>query len=187
MSIIGLTRALLAICLACAVPAARAAADATTASVSIQDAKGAPVGEATLRETPHGVLVTATLHDLPAGEHAFHFHEHGQCVAPFDSAGGHFNPEKTHHGFLNPQGAHAGDMPNVIIPADGKAKVEVLAPGVTLAKGKPNSLVDDDGTSLVVHAGADDYTSDPAGNAGARLACGVIASGTNAAADRPAR
>ena len=191
MSIVRPTLALLAICLPCALPAAWAA-DAGAkerVTVTLQGAKGGPVGEAVLTETPRGVLVTATLHDLPPGDHAFHIHEHGKCVAPFDSAGGHFNPKKTHHGFLNPQGAHAGDMPNVTIQSDGKAKVEVLAPGVTLAKGKAGSLFGGEGTSLVVHAAADDYSSDPAGNAGGRIACGVIESRTtaNAAADRPAR
>src|SRR5262245_43554431 len=176
MSIARPTLALLAICLPFALPAARAADVAAKESVTValQSAKGEPVGEAVLTETPHGVLVTATLHDLPPGDHAFHIHEHGKCVAPFDSAGGHFNPKKMHHGFMNPQGAHAGDMPNVNVEDDGKTKVEVLAPGVTLAKGKPGSLVDGEGTSLVVHAAADDYSSDPSGNAGARIVCGVI-------------
>jgi Cu-Zn family superoxide dismutase len=189
MSIARPTLALLAICLPCALPVAWAADTGAKeqVTVALQGAKGEPVGQAVLTETPHGVLVTATLHDLPPGDHAFHIHEHGKCVAPFDSAGGHFNPKQTHHGFLNPQGAHAGDMPNVTVQDDGKAKVEVLATGVTLAKGKPGSLLTGEGTSLVVHAAADDYSSDPAGNAGARIACGVIESRTTAAAGPPAR
>jgi superoxide dismutase, Cu-Zn family len=189
MSVVRPTLALLAICLPYALPTTSAAEAIAmeSATVTLQGSKGEPVGEAVLMETPHGVLVKATLHDLPPGDHAFHIHEHGKCVAPFDSAGGHFNPKNTHHGFLNPEGAHAGDMPNVTVQGDGKAKVEILADGVTLAKGKPGSLFGGEGTSLVIHAGADDYSSDPAGNAGGRIACGVIESRTTAAADGPAR
>jgi superoxide dismutase, Cu-Zn family len=178
MSRFHFVRFLLAICLV-SVPlavlaAAGAANDRPSATVTLKDTKGATVGEALLTDTPHGVLVRATFNDLPPGDHAFHIHEHGRCEAPFESAGGHFNPKGAHHGYLNPKGTHAGDMPNVAIQKDGKATVEVLAPGVTLAKGKAGSLLDGDGAALVVHAGPDDYKSDPAGNAGDRLACGVI-------------
>ena len=187
------TRSLLAI--AILVMAGRAIAKDTapaTATATFQSSRGEPLGEATLTETPHGVLVTVTLHDLPPGEHGFHIHEHGRCVPPFESAGGHFNPKRAHHGFRNAQGAHAGDLPNVIVPEDGKARIEFMAYGVTLAKGNPSSLLDQDGTALVLHAGPDDYRSDPAGNSGDRLACGVIdvrsrESAAAAPRDRPAR
>src|SRR6185295_19332758 len=152
----------------------------------LQSANSQPIGEATLTQTPHGVLVTASLHDVPPGEHGFHIHEKGECTPPFTSAGGHFNPKKLAHGFENPKGPHAGDRPNVIVPADGKLKVEFLARGVTLEKGKPGSLLDGDGSTLVLHAGQDDYRSDPAGNSGDRIACGVIESRT-AASNDPAR
>ena len=187
------TRTVLAICLSFAASTfgAESPAAAPSASVELRSTKGDPVGTAVLTETPHGVLVSATLNDLPPGDHAFHIHEHGQCVAPFESAGGHFNPKGAQHGYLNPKGTHAGDLPNVTVLDDGRAKVELLASGVTLAKGKPGSLLDGDGTALVVHAKADDYKSDPAGNAGDRVACGVIDAravrSDAAAADRPAR
>jgi superoxide dismutase, Cu-Zn family len=148
---------------------------ATTAlQVQLQGAKGQPVGEATLTQTPHGVLVTTSLHDVSPGEHGFHIHEKGECIPPFTSAGAHFNPKGMAHGFENPKGAHAGDLPNLIVPADGKLEVEFLAKGVTLEKGKPGSLLDGDGSTLVLHAAQDDYRSDPAGNSGDRIACGVI-------------
>ena len=117
-----------------------------------------------------------------AGSPAYvHIHAVGKCEAPFESAGGHFNPGHTHHGMMSGEG-HAGDMPNLHVPQDGSLSVEVLNREVTLEQGKPNSLFDNDGSSLVIHAKADDYKSDPAGNAGDRIACGVInASGTGPA------
>jgi Cu-Zn family superoxide dismutase len=184
-------RSLLAIAfLMLPVAAAVGGAPPARVTATLQSGRGEPVGEAVLSETPHGVLITATLHDLPPGEHGFHIHEHGRCIAPFESAGGHFNPKHARHGFRNAKGAHAGDLPNVIVPEDGKAKVEIMAYGVTLAKGKPSSLLDQDGTALVIHAGPDDYRTDPAGNSGDRLACGVVEVRTNetaAAATRPDR
>ena len=110
----------------------------------------------------------------PPGAHAFHIHGVGQCEPPdFKSAGGHFNPGSLHHGFANADGPHAGDLPNLYVPEGGKLEFEVLARGVTLGTG-PTSLFGANGSSLVIHQAADDYKTDPAGNAGARLACGVV-------------
>jgi Cu-Zn family superoxide dismutase len=173
--------------LAVAIAAPAVAAPPATIRVNLQGAKSQPVGEVTLTQTPHGVLVTTSVHDLPPGEHGFHIHEKGECVPPFTSAGAHFNPRGAAHGYENPKGAHAGDLPNLIVPADGKLRVEFLAKGVTLEKGKPGSLFDADGSTLVLHAAEDDYRSDPAGNSGDRIACGVIDSRTAASGAGPAR
>ena len=145
-----------------------------TAKAELKNAQGQSVGEVTLTETPHGVLLRASLKGLPAGTHAFHVHAVGKCEAPFTSAGGHFNPAAKQHGIENPMGMHAGDMPNVEVPAGGDITFEVLDPDVTLKPGA-GSLFKEGGTAIVVHGGADDYRSDPAGNAGPRIACGVIA------------
>jgi len=102
-----------------------------------------------------------------------HFHETGKCEPPFESAGGHFNPGKKAHGVLDLGGSHAGDLPNVVVPAGGKLEFELFVPGLTLAAG-PSSVLDADGTALVIHAKADDYRTQPAGDSGDRIACGVI-------------
>lgn len=154
--------------LALAPAAARADASAT-----LRDAAGKKVGEVRLRETPHGVLIHVELAGLPPGKHAFHVHEHGRCEGTFDSAGGHFEPKGRAHGYLNPKGSHAGDLPNVVVAADGKADVEMVTAELRLASGS-GELFDDDGAAAIVHAGPDDYASDPAGNAGGRIACGVL-------------
>jgi superoxide dismutase, Cu-Zn family len=144
-----------------------------TASAVLKDAGGKDVGKATLTVAPSGVLVSLDLAAVPAGEHAFHIHAVGKCEPPdFKSAGPHFNPDETKHGLLNPEGPHAGDMPNLHVPADGKLQVEILDPAVTLSA--EAALLDADGAALVIHAAADDYKTDPAGNAGDRIACGVI-------------
>ena len=148
-------------------------AAAQTAKAALKDQKGADVGTAELAQTPAGVLIRLSLKGLPAGERAFHIHGVGRCEPPFTTAGGHFNPGGHKHGLLVGQG-HAGDMPNLHVPAGGVLVIEVLNAAVTLDKGKPNSLFHAGGTSLVIHAGKDDYKSDPAGNAGDRIACGVI-------------
>jgi Cu-Zn family superoxide dismutase len=148
-------------------------AHAASARADLKNAQGEKVGEASLVETAEGVKVSARFTDLPPGEHAFHVHAVGRCEAPFESAGVHFNPTRQQHGRDNPQGPHAGDMPNIEVSDRKPATIEIVLRNVTLANG-PNRLLDGDGASLVVHEHADDYTSDPAGNAGARIACGVI-------------
>ena len=149
-------------------------AHAETAKAALKDATGKEVGQAALVQTPHGVLVKLTLKGAVPGEHAFHVHAVGKCEPPFTSAGGHFNPAAKKHGLEAAEGSHAGDMPNLHIPASGELAVEIANPMISLAKGQPNSVFDADGSALVIHAGADDYKSDPTGNAGDRIACGVI-------------
>ncbi|MEW6571622.1 MAG: superoxide dismutase family protein [Nitrospirota bacterium] len=147
---------------------------ADTAKAEIINSKGERIGNATLVETPHGVLIKVKLTKIPAGIHAFHIHEVGSCEPPsFTSAGGHFNPFGKQHGIMNPKGLHAGDLPNIHVGSDGRLAFEVLANQVTLARGQ-NSLFDKDGSALVVHEKADDYKTDPAGEAGSRIACGVV-------------
>lgn len=159
----------------CAVLAlATVPAAAQSAKALLKDAQGKVVGNATLTQTPNGVLVRLSIMGLPAGERAFHIHAVGRCEPPFTSAEGHFNPGGKQHGFLSAAGAHAGDMPNLHVPASGALEVEVLNRLVTLDKGAANSLLGPSGTSLIIHAGKDDYKSDPAGDAGGRIACGVI-------------
>ena len=144
-----------------------------TPSAVLKDASGKEVGAATFTVTPSGVLISLDLTAVPPGEHGFHVHTTGKCEPPdFKSAGPHFNPDQTKHGFMTPEGPHAGDLPNLHVPADGKLQVEVLEPNVTLSGEAP--LLDADGSALVIHAGADDYKTDPAGNSGDRIACGVI-------------
>ncbi|MDE3137430.1 MAG: superoxide dismutase family protein [Acidobacteriota bacterium] len=150
------------------------AAQKKTARADFVNAQGQRVGHATLTQTPQGVRIDVTVSSLPPGRHAFHIHAVGQCEPPgFTSAGPHFNPFGKEHGTKNPKGPHAGDLPNFDVTSDGRSQFSVLAADVTLGKG-PNSLFHPGGTSLVIHAGTDDYMTDPAGNAGARIACGVI-------------
>jgi Cu-Zn family superoxide dismutase len=153
--------------------AASSANAAEMANTQLKDAHGKAVGDVDLVQTPSGVLIKLQAKGLPAGEHAFHIHAVGKCEAPFESAGPHFNPGNHKHGMMAGEG-HAGDMPNLHVPQSGDLSIEVVNTAVTLEKGKPNSLFDNDGSSLVIHAKADDYKSDPAGNAGDRIACGVI-------------
>jgi Cu-Zn family superoxide dismutase len=158
---------------------AAAFAEAQTAKAELKTADGKSAGTATLEETPHGVIVKAKLENLPPGTHAFHIHEAGKCEGAdkFKSAGGHFNPAKHKHGIANAKGPHAGDLPNVVVPDSGQAEVEFFATGVTLKEKGKNSLFHEGGTALVVHAKGDDYKTDPTGEAGDRIACGVITKG----------
>lgn len=149
-------------------------AERMTASATLIDAMKRQVGEARLQETPHGVLLELKLTNVTPGPHALHVHEHGTCDAPgFTSAGGHFAPGDQAHGFLNADGPHAGDLPNIHVPSTLELSLEYLIPDVTLRAG-PTSLLDADGSALVIHAGPDDYVTEPAGDAGERLACGAI-------------
>ena len=155
-----------------AAPALPAAAQ--TASAAFKNAEGKEVGSANLTQTQHGVLINVSVKGVPPGEHALHVHAVGKCEPPFTSAGGHFNPGNKKHGLLAAEGHHAGDMPNLHIPQSGDLTVETVNADVTLEKGKPNSLFDADGSAIVIHAGSDDYKTDPTGEAGGRIACGVI-------------
>jgi Cu-Zn family superoxide dismutase len=154
--------------------AASLPAHAQTAKAALKDASGKDVGTVQLIQTPHGVLLKMALKGVAPGEHAFHIHAVGKCEPPFTSAGGHFNPDSKKHGMEAKEGAHAGDMPNLYVPANGELTVDVANHMVTLAKRQPNSVFDADGSAIIIHAGADDYKTDPTGNAGDRIACGVI-------------
>ena len=154
--------------------AAAVSAHAETAKAPLKDGVGKDVGTVELMQTPHGVLLKMSLKGIPAGEHAFHVHAVGKCEPPFTTAGGHFNPASKKHGMEAAEGAHAGDMPNLHVPPSGELVIEIANPAISLVKGQPNSVFDGDGSAIVIHAKADDYKSDPAGNAGDRIACGVI-------------
>ena len=142
-------------------------------TVELKDAKGASVGTATLSGSKGGVKIKGTFKNLPPGEHALHIHSVAKCEPPFTTAGGHFNPDMKKHGLENPDGPHAGDMPNFMATAKGTAKVSLVNSHVNMDD-DAHSIFANGGTALVIHEKADDLKSDPAGNAGARIACGVI-------------
>ena len=148
---------------------------AAKTNVELKDAQGKPVGGIILWDQgPDSVGYELHLHDLTPGEHAIHFHQVPKCEAPdFKSAGPHFNPEGKKHGFDNPEGHHEGDLRNFTVEADGKADGRFEAKGITLGNG-PHSLLSNGSIAIVVHAKADDYKTDPSGNSGDRIACGVV-------------
>jgi Cu-Zn family superoxide dismutase len=157
-----------------ALAALAAPAAPPSATAELKSADGTDVGTVALTQTRSGVDLKLTFKALPPGEHAFHVHAVGKCEPPFTSAGPHFNPTQKKHGLKAAEGHHAGDMSNITVGADGTLTLTILNKDITLEKGQPNSVFQDAGTAIVVHANKDDYVTDPAGNAGDRIACGVI-------------
>src|ERR1700678_3234411 len=147
---------------------------ASSAHADIVNAAGDKIGTATFVPSAGGVRVDVEVSQLPHGTHGIHIHTVGKCEGPdFKTAGAHFNPASKKHGRDNPAGPHNGDLPNLEVGPDGKATTSLLDTNVTLSDG-PNSLFQAGGTSIVIHADPDDYKTDPAGNSGPRIACGVI-------------
>ncbi len=135
---------------------------------------GETIGIAQATQVSGGIFLEAEITGLAPGEYAMHIHETGYCQAPFDGAGGHFNPGGTEHGQDNPRGAHVGDLANIQVPDTRFVTISAVAAGATLRPGLDESLADTDGSALIIHDGRDDYRSDPGGNSGPRIACGVI-------------
>lgn len=149
-----------------------ASAAGPTYGVELENRQGKSVGSITLSQYPRGVFIHAEFQNLPTGWHGFHIHQTGVCTPDFEAAGGHFAPNGTGHG-LDDRTGHAGDLPNVYVGADGTARYEAWTDAVSLTGGE-TSLFDSDGSAFVVHERPDDYVTDPSGNSGSRIACGVL-------------
>jgi Cu-Zn family superoxide dismutase len=151
----------------------RSVAD-SSARAELRNASGQMVGTASLNQVGSAVRIVLEVRGLPPGPKGLHVHAVGTCDPPeFTTAGPHFNPSGRQHGALNPQGPHAGDLPNVVVGADGRGRLESTTEMVSVQAG-PSSVFDADGSALVVHAAPDDFRTDPTGNSGGRIACGVI-------------
>lgn len=147
----------------------------TKMSVEMFNQDGDSLGTVKILEEADGLGLKLALEGLPPGEHGFHIHEKGECKQPdFISAGNHFNPDDNKHGLLHPEGSHAGDLPNIIVDDEGKVDIELTAPNLTMKKGKKNSILQKDGTALIITETKDDGMTQPAGDSGMRIACGEI-------------
>lgn len=151
------------------------APEALTAKALLYDTNEELIGEVTFKEMEKGLELSMIANSLSPGVHGIHIHEVGKCEAPsFESAKAHFNPTHKQHGIENPLGPHAGDLPNITVDQEGEVQLNFITPDFTLKKGEENSIFDEDGSSVIIHEKADDYKTDPSGNSGARIACGVI-------------
>lgn len=141
-----------------------------SATAMLRNAAGADAGRATVTEVAGGLRFTVDAKGLPGGTHGAHVHTVGRCDPPaFETAGPHWNPTSMKHGTMNPQGPHQGDLPNIVVDGSGRGTIGATIPGATLA-----SLMDSDGAALVIHAGPDDMRTDPSGQSGGRIACGIL-------------
>jgi len=151
------------------------ATGAPSAAAEIRDPAGRVVARAIVEQAGDSLRIRVDAAGLAPGTYGAHVHAVGRCDPPsFASAGPHWNPTGRQHGRDNPQGRHMGDLPNLVVGSDGRGSFENSVPGAALAGGSPGTLLDADGAAVVIHAQADDYRTDPSGNSGARIACGVL-------------